>query len=117
LEDRASLLRRVVRYELPLEDTLVLLRAYGWDSGGELVMLTAVDVINLLDRFFAGELSAIQVQHWAELLELRDDIGFEPRWAEHLALAIRQLATPEVFGAITPTLLRRMKDVFAGEAA
>jgi hypothetical protein len=107
----------VVRYELPLEDTLVLLQAYGWNSDQELVILTAADVVSLLDRFFAGELSTVQVQHWAELLELRDDVGFEPRWSEHLSLAVRQLATPEVFGMITPGLLRRMRDVFAGEAA
>lgn len=116
MENRTSLLRRVVRYELPLEDTLVLLRAYGWDSDEELVELTAADVISLIDRFFSGELSARQVQHWAELLELRDDVGFEHRWAEHLAIAVRQLATPEVFGAITPALLHRMRSVFAGEA-
>jgi hypothetical protein len=117
LEDRASLLRRVVRYETPLEDTLVLLRTYGWDSDEELVTLTASDLVALIDRFFTGELSARQIQHWAELLELRDDVGFEARWAEHLALAVRQLATPEVFGAVTPSLLRQMRDTFAGEAA
>jgi hypothetical protein len=105
-----------VRYETPLEETLVLLRAYGWDSDSELVALTADDVVALIDRFFTGELSARQVQHWAELLELRDDLGFEERWAEHLALAVRQLATPEVFGTITPTLLLRMRETFAGDA-
>jgi hypothetical protein len=107
----------VVRYQTPLEETLVLLRTYGWDSEEELVTLTAADVVALIDRFLTGELSARQVQHWAELLELRDDVGFEKRWAEHLALAVRQLATPEVFGTITPSLLRRMRDTFAGEAA
>jgi hypothetical protein len=117
LEDRTSLLRRVVQYELPLEDTLVLLRAYGWGSDEELVTLTAEDVIHLLDRFFAGELTVEQVQHWAELLELRDDVGFEPRWSEHLALAVKQLASPETFGPITPSLLRRIRHTFAGEAA
>jgi hypothetical protein len=117
LEDRPSLLRRVMRYEMPLEETLLLLRTYAWDSDEELVTLTAVDVVTLIDRFFAGELSARQVQHWAELLELRDDVGFEERWAEPLRLAVQELATPEVFGAITPNLLRRMRDTFAGEAA
>jgi hypothetical protein len=101
---------------MPLEETLVLLRTYGWDSDEELVTLTAADVVALIDRFFTGELSAHQVQHWAELLELRDDIGFEERWAEHLRLAVQQLATPEVFGEITPSLLRRMRDTFAGES-
>lgn len=117
MEDRTSLLRRVIRYELPLADTLVLLQAYGWNSDEELATLTAADVVALLDRFFTGELSAAQIQHWAELLELREDVGFEALWAEHLSLVVRQLATPEVFGEITPVLLRRMRNVFAGEVA
>jgi hypothetical protein len=53
----------------------------------------------------------------SELLELRDDVGFEERWAELLRLAVQELATPEVFGEITPKLLRRMRNTFAGEAA
>jgi hypothetical protein len=106
-----------VRYELPLEDTLLLLRAFGWHSAEELVTMTADDVVHVLGRFLTGELSARHIQHWAELLELREDVGFEPRWSEHLGLAVRHLATPEVFGAITPDLARRMRDTFAGEAA
>lgn len=117
MEDRTSLLHRVMRYELPLEDTLVLLRAYGWHSDGELVTLTADHVVRLLNRFLAGELTAPQIQHWAELLELREDVGLEPRWAEEIGLAVRQLATPESFGAITRTLVRQVRDSLAGEAA
>jgi hypothetical protein len=116
LEDRTSLLNRVIRYELPLEDTLVLLRAYGWHSDGELVMLTAAQVVGVLNRFLAGELTAPQIQHWAELLELREDVGLEPRWSEEIALPVRQFATPESFGAITRTLVRQVRDSF-GEAA
>jgi hypothetical protein len=106
-----------VRYELPLEETLLLLRTFGWHSAEELVVMTADDVVHVLGRFLAGELSASQIQHWAELLELREDVGFEPRWAEHLRLAVRNLATPEVFGAITPDLARRIIDTFAGGVA
>ena len=55
MEDRKSLLERLVRFELPIEDSIAILR--------------------ILERYLAGELSAQQVEYWAELLEMRDDVG------------------------------------------
>jgi hypothetical protein len=43
LDDRGSLLERVVRFELPIEDSIAMLRAYGWNSDQELVILSAAD--------------------------------------------------------------------------
>jgi len=117
MEDRASLLRRVVRYELPIEDTLAMLRAYGWDSDAELVALTAADAIRLLERYLGGELTARQVEHWAELLEMRDDIGYEERSSAELRRLIFLLANPEVNETITPGLAIRLRRGLAGEAA
>ena len=104
MEDRTSLLQRVVRYELPLADTIVMLRAYGWDADHELVTLTADDVLRLLKRYVSGELSAQQVEHWAELLEMRGDLGYEKRWSEELRKVLLLLANPEEHDAITPRL-------------
>jgi hypothetical protein len=55
LEDRKSLLERLVRFELPIEDSIAILR--------------------ILERYLAGELSAQQVEYWVELLEMSDDVG------------------------------------------
>jgi hypothetical protein len=117
LENRASLLGRVVRYELPIEDTLALLRAYGWDSDEEIVILTAADAVRLLERYLGGELTARQVEHWAELLEMRDDIGFEERWAAELRRLLFLLANPEINETITPSLAIRLRRLLVGEAA
>jgi hypothetical protein len=117
VEDRASLLQRIVRYELPIEDTIAMLRAYGWDARAELVRLSATDALRILERYLSGELSAKQIEHWAELLELRDDVGFEDRSSGELRRLIFVLANPEVNEPLTPALAIRLRRVLAGDAA
>jgi hypothetical protein len=115
LENRKSLLERVVRYELPIEDTLLLLRAYGWGSGEELVQLTAVDAVGILERYLAGDLTGRQVQHWAELLEMRTDLGYAPPHDVELRRLLFLLANPEVNESLSPSLARRLRRLLLGE--
>jgi hypothetical protein len=117
LENRASLLARVVRYELPIEDTLALLRAYGWDSNEEVVVLTAADAVQILERYLGGDITARQVEHWAELLEMRVDVGYEERCSAELRRLLFLLANPETNETITPSLAIRLRRHLAGEAA
>jgi hypothetical protein len=117
MEDRRSLLERVVRYELPIEDTLVMLRAYGWGAGAEVVELTAIDAVHIMERYLSGELTARQLQHWAELLELRTDLGYEGRWSGELRNLLSRLAYPEFHDVITPSLAIRLRRMLLGEAA
>jgi hypothetical protein len=91
-----------------------MLRAYGWDAPEELVVLTAADVVRLLERFLRGELSARQVEHWAELLEMRGDVAYEERWSSELRRLLFLLANPEVNETITPSLAIRFRRVFLG---
>jgi hypothetical protein len=95
------LLGRVVRYELPLSDTLVMLRAFGWDAEAELYELTAGDVRAILGRYLTGDLTAAQLENWAELLEMRGDLGYEPEKTDTLKHIILRLANPETHGPIT----------------
>ncbi len=98
------LLSRLVRYQLPLGDTVAQLRAFGWNSEEVLVVLTVGDVVQLLTRYVAGELSAKQVEHWAELLEMRSDLGYETDSAAQLRAVLSGLANPDEHEPITPRL-------------
>ena len=117
MEGRAALLAKVVRYELPLEETLLMLSAFGWDSDQELYQLSSQDVIALLDRYLEGALTAAQVQHWAELLEMRDDVGFEVKQTDLLKQIIFRLANPEVNRTITRTLAVEIQAQLIEEAS
>jgi hypothetical protein len=108
VEDRASLLRKVLSFEQPLGDTLALLQAYGWDSDEELVVLTRQDASTILERYLAGSLTGEDVEYWAEILELRDDVGFEGAHSDDLKHLIFWLANPDINEALTPTLAIRM---------
>ena len=117
MEDRRSLLARLVMFDLPIEDSIAMLRAYGWDSNEELVVLSAADAIRILERYLRGELTARQVGYWAELLEMRNDIGLEERWADELRGLIAILANPEGGEALTPALAIQLRRALLGEAA
>jgi hypothetical protein len=117
VEDRRSLLERLVRFDLPIEDSIAMLRAYGWDSSEELVVLSASDAIRILERYLRGDLTAGQVEYWAELLEMRNDVGLEERWADELRRLIALLANPESGEPLTPTLAIQLRRALSGQPA
>jgi len=102
--DRKALLAALVRYELPVEPVLSQLASVPWDSTEELARVGSPDVVAILDRFIDGELSAEQVTEWADLLEVRDDVGMDPRHEGTLREIIFRLANPNLRDAITPAL-------------
>ena len=107
MAQRADLLRELLAANLPLEDVGRQLASFGWDSE-ELVELRADHVVRVLLRFVRGDLRAAEVRTWADLVELRDDIGFEPTHREALKAAIFQLATPEAEGPLAEARAREL---------
>ena len=71
---RMSLVRTLVEYHLPIDFTLAELAKLPWDVHTPLLRMARLDVQNILHRFIAHELSASQVEDWANLVECRDDI-------------------------------------------
>ena len=64
----------------------------------------------LRERAIAAELSAEQVKDWANAIEGRDDIEFDPQDEKAVADAIFLLANPEINFPITESLALKMKD-------
>jgi hypothetical protein len=107
--DRKALLAALVRYELPVEPVLNRLASVPWDSTEELARIGAADIVSILDRFIDGELSAEQVTEWADLLEVRDDVGVDPHHENALRDIIFRLANPNLRDAITPAMASRIR--------
>jgi hypothetical protein len=107
--DRKALLAALVRYELPVEPVLNRLASVPWDSTEELARIGAADIVAILDRFIDGELSAEQVTDWADLLEVRDDVGVDPHHENALREIIFRLANPNLRDAITPAMVSRIR--------
>lgn len=60
-------------------------------------VLTAAHARSVLERFLAEELTASEVELWADGLEIRADIEPESRFAEELTQLLFELSTPELF--------------------
>jgi len=84
----------------PLAEISVQLRAFSWDSNEDLVVLWPAHVVGVLERFLGGELQSHDVHDWADLIECREDIGFDPQHADVLRDVIFQLANPELQGQL-----------------
>jgi hypothetical protein len=105
---REETVQSLVRLDQPLPLLRESLAAFPWDWEGEpLATVHGRDVAFILRRYVAGDLTAEQVENWANLVEVRDDIKFDAEAAD----AIFCLANPVINGPITtvaPTLLERL---------
>jgi len=91
--ERTNWLRSLLSLEVPLDAVLVALQRFPWDSD-ELVTLTPEHISRVLRRFLAGELTARDVEHWANAIESRDDIAM----SEFVMEVLFDLANPLLHG-------------------
>ncbi|HEX7492002.1 MAG TPA: hypothetical protein VF337_09905 [Candidatus Limnocylindrales bacterium] len=107
---REEILRDLVSLAGPVAPLEAELREFGWDSDEPLVVLTAADAIGALDRFIRDEVTASEIAAWAEALEARDDVGFEPASESTLKdLIFTGLSHPELNGELTRDSARLWK--------
>jgi len=95
----------------PLEDEL---RGFDWDSNELLMGGAAADAMSVWDRFIRGEVTAAECAAWAEALEMRDDVGFEPSFEAILKdLVFAGLSHPVINGQLTLDSARLWKSRLA----
>ena len=111
---RKALLERLVAYRLPIEPVLEGLSHFPFDSDEELVCIQREDVVSIIDRFVAGNLTAEQVTDWADQVEVRDDLGVEDNHREILRDAIFRLANPNLRDPITLEAVRAIRSKLVG---
>jgi hypothetical protein len=113
IDERIRALRDLIELREPIPVAISRLRLFPWDSDATLVILTSTDLIRVLDRYLRGELSNTEVEEWAEALEGRDDIGYEPKLGDTLRQIIFDLANPLLATAIRPTQAHRWKEALS----
>ena len=107
----AEILQELARFETPTGPLLQELRSFGWDwDGAPLLVLRKADILRVIDRFLAGQISADQLQEWAESLEVREDVAFDDRDAEVLDDVFFRIATPMINEPLTHEVVQRMRD-------
>lgn len=106
-DPRVGALQDLVRLRRSVPDAAAALAAFDWDSDEELVTLTRADAARLLTAYLDGTLTDADVVTWAEALEGRDDVGFEPSHDDTLKNLLFDLSTPELTEPLTPDNVRR----------
>ena len=87
----------------PIDVLSVIVSDLGW-SETPVVVLTADHILSVLQRFQSGELTAADVEAWADLIECREDIDYQPERDEEILEAIYVLANPVLNGPLDEAL-------------
>lgn len=89
---RKLLLEELMCLARPASEIALGLATYPWDCDQALVSLRSSHVISILERFLCEELSATDVEGWANAIECRDDIDWNN--GSLSGAAINELANP-----------------------
>jgi hypothetical protein len=95
IKRQRSLLDLIEFSRKPVEMHSVLAE-YDWDFEEELVQLERHHVVAVLRLFIAGTISSEEVEDWANLIECRDDVGYE-----EVAEVLHVLANPTITHELT----------------
>ena len=88
------MLKRLVEFREPTEPILKELGSFGWDWDEDPLLVVSADHLQaVLSRFLGGEIDAGQLVSWADNLESRDDVGFDPPQEEFLKDLLFRIAT------------------------
>lgn len=105
---RIDALNSLISLEIPLDALGDVLSTFNWDwSEAPLARLDGAAVVAVLRRWARNEISDNDVETWANLIEGREDIAFEPV----AAAAIFDLANPDLQGPlaqVAPGLLAKL---------
>lgn len=97
--DRQRSLQELIEGSRKPAEMRTVLAKYDWDFAEELVQLKKHHVVTVLQRFIAGKVSAEEVEDWANLIECRDDVGYE-----EVAEILHVLANPDITYELTQEL-------------
>ena len=97
--DRQSIIVSLIAFDKSLNDLRRELAELGWDAD-PVAVLTRQNLATMIDRFVIGALDAETVEAWANLIEGREDIEFEPGYETRVAQALHDLANPELSGRL-----------------
>lgn len=101
--NRVSVLSDLITFGKPIEVLVAIVGDVGW-SETPVVVLTTDHILSVLRRFQAGNLTAADVEVWADLIECREDIDYQPERYEEILEAIYVLANPVLNGPLDEAL-------------
>ncbi len=92
-------------------DLATRLRRFPWDwEAAPLVTITPADVVHVLEQVERGAMTPEDAEAWAELLEFREDVGFQQGEDGPVRQAVHVLANPVLEGRLTRERLAELRE-------
>lgn len=94
--------------ESNLEDAARSLGKFPWDSDAGLVVLKREHVCRALSRYLQHQISVVDVEAWANVLESREDVDFEIGHEDLISNVVYELANPILTEILTEERAREL---------
>lgn len=111
MSERHLVLRNLLEFAKPLDELRSSLATFGWDFRDIPLTMTSDHLNNVIGRYLKGELSAQQVEDWANIVEGREDISLRPKDAQLLHDIVYELANPKLTEELSHKRAREMIDL------
>ncbi len=100
--NRMTLVQGLVSLSGPVNDSVRQLAALDGDDEGEAATLTKAHLVAVLKRYRDGKLTAAEVEAWANAIENREDIDFDPDHESEIDDIMYDLANPTAHHPLSP---------------
>ena len=108
--DRVAHLNQLLSMSAPASGLV----QFAWDTDTPLVELQASHISKALSKFLAGEVSASEIESWANAIECRDDIAYQPQ--SSVGAALHELANPQLTQSLSQVSAKRLMASLQGDA-
>ncbi len=105
-DSRKSCLSNLLNIEKDVRQLKEELSHFPWDAPEELIVLERGHLEKAINKYLIGQLEENDLVDWANLIELREDIGYEAEYEDLLKDLIFRLANPEINDGLNKTQLR-----------
>ena len=96
-DDEIGILLDLVHFKNNIDTLKNMLSQIGFDSEIELVSMSRDNIVEILQRSLDKKISFLELEEWANLIECREDIGFEDKKTQEM---IFKLANPYLYGEL-----------------
>ena len=97
IDDEIGILLDLVHFKNNIDTLKNMLSQIGFDSETELVSMSRDDIVEILQRSLDKKISFLGLEEWANLIECREDIGFDDEKTQEM---IFKLANPYLYGKL-----------------
>lgn len=112
--NRLAVVRDLLELSKPLEEISAQLAAMRWDYDGDGIELTRSHLVAALRRYIDDQLSASDIEVWANGIEGREDIRFEAEWGQEVEDVLYELANPTLTQVLDRDRARVILDKLLG---